>query len=98
MICIKVHKGSDGRTVLAACDEELVGGSFSEGKLRLKVHESFYRDEVIEEDRLAEIMGDHDIMNLVGERTVSMAIDGGYVNDGCTITIGGVIHAQVVRG
>ncbi|MGN1044396.1 MAG: DUF424 domain-containing protein [Candidatus Methanomethylophilaceae archaeon] len=97
MICIKIHRGSDGRTVLAACDEELVGGSFSEGKLRLRVHESFYKGDVIEDERLAEIMGEHDIMNLVGERTVSIAAAEGYVNDGCTVTIGGVVHAQVVR-
>ena len=98
MICVKMHKGSDGRTVLAACDETVLGGSYSEGKLRLRVHESFYREEVVSDLTFIMMMEDADIMNLVGESTVSLAIGEGYVNEGNVITIGGVMHAQVVKG
>ncbi|MBO5669367.1 MAG: DUF424 family protein [Candidatus Methanomethylophilaceae archaeon] len=98
MICVKMHKGSDGRSVLAACDEEVLGGSYSEGKLRLKVHESFYREEVVSELVLIRMMEEADIMNLVGEATISLAIGEGYVDESNVITIGGVVHAQVVKG
>jgi hypothetical protein len=98
MICVKMHKGSDGRSVLAACDEEVLGGSYSEGKLRLKVHESFYREEVVSELVLIRMMEEADIMNLVGEATISLAICEGYVDESNVITIGGVVHAQVVKG
>ena len=98
MICVKMHRGTDGRMVLAACDESVLGCSYSEGKLRLKVHESFYRDEVVPETVLLSMMEEADIMNLVGEDTVSLAIGEGYVDEGNVITIGGTVHAQVVKG
>ena len=98
MICVKMHRGADGRMVLAACDESTLGCSYAEGKLRLKVHESFYRDEVVSEAVLISMMEEADIMNLVGEDTISLAIGEGYVDEDNVITIGGMVHAQVVKG
>lgn len=98
MICVKMHRSPDGRMVLAACDEEVIGGSYSEGKLRLKVHESFYREEVVSESVLLSMMEEADIMNLVGENTISLAIGEGYVRESNVLTIGGMVHAQVVKG
>ena len=98
MICVKMHRGSDGRMVLAACDEFVLGCSYAQGKLRLKVHESFYRDEVVPEAVLISMMQEADIMNLVGESTISIAISEGYVDRENIITIDGMVHAQVVKG
>ena len=98
MICVKMHRGSDGRMVLAACDECALGCSYAQGKLRLKVHESFYRDEVVPEAVLISMMQEADIMNLVGESTISIAISEGYVDRENIITIDGMVHAQVVKG
>lgn len=98
MICVKLHRGPDGRSVLAACDAETLGRSFSEGKLRLKVHESFYKEEYVTEDEFVSMMGDADIINLVGDTVVSLAISEGYVDRANVITIEGMVHAQVVKG
>ena len=98
MICVKMHKGSDGRLVLAACDECVLGCSYAEGKLRLKVHESFYRDEVVSDTTFMSMMQKADIMNLVGESTISIAVSEGYVDKSNIITIDGMVHAQVVKG
>ena len=98
MICVKMHRGPDGRMVLAACDESALGCSYAEGKLRLKVNESFYRDEVVTESVLMAMMYEADIMNLVGESPIAVAISEGYVDEGNVITIGGMVHAQVVKG
>ena len=98
MICVKMHKGSDGRLVLAACDECVLGCSYAEGKLRLKVHESFYRDEVVSDTTFMSMMQEADIMNLVGESTISIAVSEGYVDKSHIITIDGMVHAQVVKG
>lgn len=98
MICVKMHKGSDGRLVLAACDECVLGCSYAEGKLRLKVHESFYRDEVVSDTTFMSMMQEADIMNLVGESTISIAVSEGYVDKSNIITIDGMVHAQVVKG
>jgi hypothetical protein len=37
------------------------------------------------------------IANLVGERTIEIAVRRGFVDPGCVIDIGGVPHAQMAR-
>jgi len=95
MIAIRIHV-RDGERLLAACDEELLGRTFSEGELRLRVSEAFYKGEVITEETLRERMRSVTMMNLVGERAVSVALEARYVSEDATITIGGVKHAQAV--
>lgn len=98
MICVKMHRAPDGRTVLAACDDVCIGAEYSEGKIRLKVIESFYRDEVVTESVFVSMMREADIMNLVGGRAVELAISEGYVDGSYVMTIDGTPHAQVVKG
>jgi hypothetical protein len=38
------------------------------------------------------------IMNLVGERAISLAIENGHVSEDCVLIIGDTKHAQVVKG
>ena len=96
MFSVKLHRHPSGN-VLAVCDSELLGQSFSEGDLRLKVSEGFYGGDTVEEAVLIEHMSRAPSMNLVGEETVSLAIREGYVDASCVIVIGGVKHAQVLR-
>jgi hypothetical protein len=93
MIYIKIHV-RDTERLLAACDEELVGKQFSENGMRLKVSEIFYKGELVTEETFRERMKSVTVMNLVGDRAVSIAQDAGYVSD--IVVIGGVKHAQVV--
>lgn len=95
MIAVRIHSAS-GETVLAACDHELLGLTFKEGKFRLHVSERFYNGEAIPDEILVERMRSASIMNLVGERTVSIAVSEGYVDEENIIVIDGVKHAQVV--
>ena len=96
MFSVKIHRHPSGN-VLAVCDSELLGQSFSEGNLRLKVGEGFYGGEEVDEAVLLEHMARAPSMNLVGEEVVSIAIREGYVDSTCVIVIGGVKHAQVLR-
>jgi len=95
MISIKIHVRGDER-LLAACDEELLGMTFREGEMHLRVSEAFYKGETITEEILRERMRSVTIMNLVGERAVSVAIDSGHVSHESLIIIDGVKHAQAV--
>ena len=95
MISVKIHV-REGERLLAACDEELLGKTFSADGMRLKVSEIFYHGESITEEAFRERMKSVTIMNLVGERTVSMAEEEGYVSPDSVITIDGVRHAQAV--
>jgi uncharacterized protein len=94
MFKFRVYK--HGReVVLAACDEELVGREFKEGKVRIKVSEAFYGSERIEPPDLVTHLRACTIANLVGERVVGLAVEHGLVAESNVLWIAGVPHAQL---
>lgn len=96
MIYIRLHKGKDD-IILAACDEEVLGQTFRGDGMRITVSDSFYNGELVSEDTLIERMKSVTIMNLVGKRTIGLAIEKGYVMEDDVIDIGDVKHVQVVK-
>ncbi len=86
-----------GETLLAACDAELLGRTLSEGILRLEVRESFYRDVLVDRESLKNALKIATIANLVGERTVGVALEMGCVAEENVLYIEGVPHAQMAR-
>jgi hypothetical protein len=96
MIYVKVYR-VQGEILLAACDEELLGKTFREGELKLEVKERFYRGELVEEEKLEELLEEATIANLTGERCVEKAIELGYVNPERVLRIEGVPHAQMAK-
>lgn len=95
MFSVKMHKHPSGY-VLAVCDEELLGQSFSEGRLRLNVGRGFYGGEVVGESVLVAMFADASTLNLVGEKAVAVAIREGLVDPERTIAVSGIPHAQVL--
>lgn len=83
--------------LVAACDTELLGKVLREGEVKLDVSSSFYGGEEAETEVLIERLKAATIGNLVGERTVKLAIDNGFVDRDSVLKIGGVPHAQFVR-
>jgi hypothetical protein len=84
-------------TLVAACDSDILGETFREGKLKLEVRPDFYRGTrttVI--DALAAI-DTADIANLVGETIVQAAVRRSLVEPSAVLHIGGVPHVQIVR-
>jgi len=96
MIYVKVYR-VQGEVLLAACDEELLGKTFREGELKLEVKERFYGGELVEEEKLEELLEEATIANLTGERCVEKAIELGYVNPERVLRIEGVPHAQMAK-
>lgn len=96
MIAIRIHSGRE-EALLAACDEDLLGKDLRQGKARLFVSKDFYMGELVTEEMLVERFKSVSIMNLVGDRTVAVAIEQGLVNPDCVIIIDGVKHAQAVK-
>ncbi len=92
-----VHQYRQGvQTLLAACDPELLDTQYSEGKLQLQVPSSFYDGERVEEDALRQFLGGCTVANLVGERTVAVAVDMGLIDATTVATVDGVPHAQLM--
>lgn len=96
MICVKVYrKGSE--VLVAACDEDIVGKTFRSNDLKITVSEGFYKGEAADEDMLVNRLEMATIANLVGEKTLEIAVRRGFVDPGCVMKIGGVPHAQMAR-
>lgn len=96
MISIKIHKkGND--ILIGACDENLLGKKFEEGKFQIDVSKDFYGGEKISSEGLKKYLQIATIANLVGKLTIKCAIDIGFIDPSCVIKIKGVPHAQMVR-
>ena len=95
-ICIKKYElGSD--IMVAVCDTELIGKSFENNELVLKVTESFYKGEEATENEVVRSLKHATIANLVGERAVKCALDNGFIEENGVIFVAGVPHAQIVK-
>jgi hypothetical protein len=95
-IFLRVYKDPK-HTMVAACDSDLLGETFREGKLKLEVRPDFYRGvrtSVV--DALAAI-DSADIANLVGKTIVAAAVSRSLVDPSAVLHIGGVPHVQIVR-
>lgn len=82
--------------LVAVCDSELLGRTFSEGELHLTVNTEFFKGHLANEQDVTEVLKDATIANLVGQRSVACGIKSGIVDESCVITIDGVPHAQMV--
>ncbi len=96
MISIKLYR--QGRElVVAACDADIIGQTFRSNDLKIHVSEGFYRGDSGDEDMLVNRLEMATIVNLVGRKTVDIAIRHGFVDPDCVLMIGGVPHAQMAR-
>ncbi|HUS56965.1 MAG TPA: DUF424 family protein [Thermoplasmata archaeon] len=96
MICMKIH-GQGQKLLLAACDEELLGKSYSSDGLKMTVSEGFYHADIGDEESLVSRLQVSAMANLVGKMTIDVAVRHGFVDPECILVIGGVPHAQMVR-
>jgi len=96
MISMKIYKQGNN-ILIGACDEELIGKKFREGKLQIDVSKEFYDGERISVEVLKKYLKNATIANLVGEKTVNCAIKLGVVDLECVMKIKDVPHAQMVR-
>ena len=96
MISIKIYRhGND--VLIGACDENLLGKKFDEGKFQLHVSKEFYDGEKVGIELLKKHLENATIANLVGKKTIDCAIKLGLVNPDCIIKIKGIPHAQLVK-
>lgn len=92
-ILVKVHtRGAE--TLVAACDERLLGRTLREGEIRLHVS-SFYEGERMTPEEFAKALLSATIGNFVGRETVEAAQRAGFVGEAGVMWIEGEPHAQM---
>ena len=88
------------RDVVAICDSELLGKRFEEGNFQLDIKEGFYKGEEMNEKQILEIIikmsGEDATFNIVGKKSVDLAINAGIIAREGIKTIQGVPFAMVL--
>jgi uncharacterized protein len=90
---VKAYQQGPQRLV-AACDTELLGSSHKEGKFHLQVPASFYDGLRVGEEDLGAYLRSATVANLVGRRTVDVAVKLGLVDLAHVLVVQGIPHAQ----
>ena len=90
-----VRRGRD--TVVAVCDEDILGKTLEGGRVPFTVSEGFYKGVLGEVEEALDAMKQATICNLVGKNIVEAAIERKMVHERAVIYFGDVPHAQVVK-
>ncbi|RLG19207.1 DUF424 domain-containing protein [Candidatus Micrarchaeota archaeon] len=95
---MRVHRQAN-EVVLALCDSELLGKVLREEEivLDLKQFGEFYKGKKVEQEELAEALGEATSINAVGERSVEAVRNAvGFEEDKVRL-VEGVPHVQVYK-
>lgn len=92
---LKIHRCPDGGDIVAVCDRELINTTLRTETMTVMITESFYGSSPANEDEVKEALKKAGNINLIGERSVNVAVGLGLVTRSGCIMIGKIPHAQV---
>lgn len=81
--------------VVAVCDRELLNTTICHEKLTVRIHDSFYGTTQVSEEEVRSALEKAGNINLIGERTIQVAISMGLITDADCIMIGKIPHVQI---
>jgi len=88
------------RDVVAICDSELLGKKFEEGDFQLDVKEGFYKGDEMNNKQVSDIIRkmalEDATFNIVGEKSVALAINTGIITREGIKSIQGIPFAMVL--
>ena len=83
--------------LVSVCDPDVLGETFEDDPVSLTVTEDFYGGETVPEDDAADSLARATVANIVGTRSVGLAIEHGFVDEGNVLDIDGTRHAQTLH-
>lgn len=93
-IFVKIHKSQD-KEIVAVCDEELINKKLEDKNFRLDISEDFYKGKKMSEDEALDVMKKAEVLNIVGKRSINLALKNGIIIKENIIKIKGIPHAQL---
>ncbi|MDP7115879.1 MAG: DUF424 family protein [Candidatus Woesearchaeota archaeon] len=93
---VKIHKKPQGKTVVAICDKSLIGKTLEEGNMELNLDSDFYKGENAAGDMIADMMRNADVVNLVGQKSIALALKEGILEKEEIKKVQGIPHAQII--
>jgi hypothetical protein len=82
--------------MVAVTDEDCLGKEFTEGEVRLEVSKNFYGDHHADYGEVLSALKEATIANIVGNESVALAVENGFVDPNDILFVQGVPHAQMV--
>ena len=86
----------EGRLV-SVCDEDVLGETFDNDGIPFEVTEEFYGGESVDDERVVASLARARVANIVGSRSVTLAVEHGFVEEANVLDLGGTSHAQLLR-
>ncbi len=90
---VKVHETKNG-TIVAVVDKELLGKTFEQGDFQLDLTSKYYQGEEMITEEVGDLIRNAYGVNLVGERTIKLAIEEGIVVEEIIKKIAGIPYYQ----
>ena len=94
MFWSKVHSVK-GEILVAVCDESLLGKGIGK-KLKVHVNENFYKGELVNEEKVLELIKKSTICNLIGKEIVKIAVEKKFITKENIMFIDDIPHAQII--
>ncbi|OKY78609.1 MAG: hypothetical protein BTN85_1106 [Candidatus Methanohalarchaeum thermophilum] len=92
---MRIHEKKE-ETIVAVCDEKLLGKTIGEKDIEITIKREFYGKEGFSQEEIKEAMKKATIGNLVGKNSVELGIKHGFIDKDHVIEINGTPHAQMV--
>jgi len=88
---------ADGKSILAVCDEGLLGKTVKFREVDFEISESFYGGDISDGRQVIEKVRRADMVNVVGREIVDLLVNEQEVDEGCVLWMGDVPHVQIIR-
>lgn len=90
---VKIHETKEG-SVVCVVDKDLIDKLFEEDGLQLDLKSNFYKGEEKPIDEIGDLMRNAYALNIVGERTIKLAIEEGIVDESVVKKIANIPYYQ----
>ncbi|MEM2123959.1 MAG: DUF424 domain-containing protein [Methanolinea sp.] len=94
---MKIHRTPKGEEVVAVCDRELLNTTLRREGVEVHIREEFYGNRLASEEEVRDALKNAENANLMGERTITLAVEMGLISRSSCLMIGDVPHAQIFR-
>lgn len=92
---MKIHRSRESPDVVAVCDRELINTTISGERMTVTVTGAFYGTTPATEEEIRKALQSAGNINLMGERTIRLAVEMGLITKDDCIMIGKIPHVQV---
>ena len=93
---VKVHKTPEGKTLIAACDDDLLGNVYEENGKQLDLSSDFYNGNKMNDKEAGDLIRNADMVNLVGENAVKIGVEEEVIDKDNVLKVSDIPFAQGV--